>query len=49
MMSQHAPFVKLKRNNPKSMDFCLPEKEAEAMPWDSLWVNLISPLISKAM
>jgi hypothetical protein len=41
MKSQHAPSVKIKRNNPKSMDFCL--KRAEAMPWDRLCVNLIGP------
>jgi hypothetical protein len=35
------PFVKLKRNNPKSIDFC--PKEAEAMPWDRLCIDLIGP------
>jgi hypothetical protein len=41
---QHAPFVKLKRNNPKSMAGRLfPEKDAEAMPWDRLCVDLIGP------
>jgi hypothetical protein len=42
MTSQHVPFVKLKRNNLKSMDFCL-KKKAEAMPWDRLCVDLIGP------
>jgi hypothetical protein len=47
-MFQHAQFVKLKRNNPKCLNFCLPEKEAEAMPWDRLCVNLIGPYNSKS-
>jgi hypothetical protein len=29
------------KNNPKSMDFALPEKDVEAMPWDRLCVDLI--------
>jgi hypothetical protein len=42
MTSQHAPFVKCKRNNPKSMDFCL-KKMHKAIPWDRLCVDLIGP------
>jgi hypothetical protein len=41
MTSQHAPFVKLKRNNLKSMDFCLKKKEKQCH--GTHCVNLIGP------
>jgi hypothetical protein len=36
-------FVKLKRNNPKSMDFCLKRMQKQCQSWDRLCVNLIGP------
>jgi hypothetical protein len=36
MKSQHVLFVKLKRNNPKNMDFRLKKLQKQPMPWDRL-------------
>jgi hypothetical protein len=41
MTSQHVTFVKLKRNNPKCMDFYLKHKEKQCHGTDC--VNLIGP------
>jgi hypothetical protein len=43
MMTQHAPFVKLAQKKQSKTYGPLPEKEAEAMPWDRLCINLIVP------
>jgi hypothetical protein len=42
MTSRHAPFVNLKKKQSKKYGL-LPEKDAEAMPWDRLCIDLIGP------
>jgi hypothetical protein len=39
MMSQHVPFVKLKRNNPKSMNFCLKKKQKQCHGTDNMLIS----------
>jgi hypothetical protein len=41
MMSRHAPFVKLKRNNLKSMDFYLKKKQKQCHGTDYASISLV--------